>query len=486
MIINSPRFITSPLSIFFSIVSLFAGIFMVLYTKGYSIYSCSCFLPFCFGFISFTAGYVYRNLSKSPVSIFLLGGYFLRMVIHPFLFCIGGYVSFYNINISSQNVIKAVVLLSLENIIVFIVANYYSRININSNNQSEIAPEQYNTRMIGLLLALLGLFLLYAYNAIPSIKSIYFFLPTADYSKLTSINWDNETIVARGSITRYIYTLFMFIWPIVRSILPAFCISQIYSRHGKSPKAIAISMLCLLIPSIFLGGDNIAPFMGAVYGLLVMHRLYGDSINKIIGITCIVFGTAFFTILSAKITAFQSWRGANGISSIAQIINAYFPGYENTAIGFSIDDRNKLHTFFYDIYYGIPFKETLFGLSGDNLTTLYTKTSQTGGQIVPWGYQLAHYVSIIGSPIITALFVSYAYRSESYSKNTNDFWQYYKKMYISVLTALSISIYSFSIYFRSYLNVLLPVMLIIWFGNKKKHLLNNSYQKKLSETELKN
>lgn len=485
---NPPRLIVAPIALIFSVFSLTSGIYMALITKGQNVYAVSTFLPFYFSILSFASGYLYKSLSKSPVTVFLIGGYFIRMVVQPLLFCIGGYVSFYHIDISTFNVIKAVFLLCLENTFVFAVGNHYSRFSLNSDNQSKIEPKMYDTKIVGWVLALLGLFLLYAYNTIPSLKSIYLFLPTADISQLASIHWDNETIVARGSISRYIYTLFMFTWPIVRSILPAFCISQIYSRYGNSSKAIALSMFCLLIPSIFLGGDNIAPFMGAIYGLLVMHRLYGKKINKIVGFACIVFGTAFITIVSAKVMAYQSWRGSNGISSVSQIINAYFPGFENMAIGFSIVDQNKLNTLFFDFYYGIPFKETIFGFSGDNLTNLYTQASQTGGQIVPWGYQLAHYISIFGSPILTALFVSYAYKSENISKTTDDFWEYYKKMYISVLTAMSISIYSFSIYFRSYLNVLLPVMIIIWLGNKKRRIpeRKNNNQIKLTERELQN
>lgn len=464
--IREAMFITTPLSVFVAVCSAAAGIAMLI-IGGEGNYGAIAVLPFIYGLMCFISGRALRSIRKSPVTLFLLGGYFIRMVVTPLLFSLGGYQSFYKVSIASADVAQATLLLSLETVVVFLAANYYTS-RITGEAAETIKLRKYKTRPLVCMTVLLVGFIVFAYIVVPAIQSIYLFLPTANIADLSKIAWDNETIVARGSIQRYIYSLFMFLWPIVRAILPALLISQIYKRYGNKTGGLVLSAFCLLIPSVLLGGDNIAPFLGVILGIFVMLRLYGRKARKIVIIAGILFLSAFIIILSSKLASYQSWRGGAGVASVAQILQAYFPGFDNMAIGFQIENPDKLGTFLFDLYYVIPFKETLLGLSGTSLADLYTQVSATGGQIVPWGFQVAHYFGIILSPLITGLFIRWAYRAEQKARGTDDFWRYYANMYTSVLIAISLSIYSFSIFLRSYINVIVPLLIIIRLGNRRK------------------
>lgn len=457
----------------FVVISISCGFAMIARINSTDLYRMIIILPFTFAFCSIFTPSIYRCLLRSPVTLLIVCGYFIRMVIAPTLFCIGNYTSFFPGIIIKENLSKAVVLLCLENLTVFLVSFFYSSKILSQEKSVDLEPEKYNSRVLAFIIVVVITFLSYAYITIPAISTIYYFLPTIKLNELASIKWDNEIIVPRGSITRYLYSLFIFLWPIVRVILPALCISQVYKKYRYRRIGLLLSLSCLFVPSILLGGDNVAPFFGAFLGILVIYRLYRERSKRAIFIIGVIFGLAFLVIISSKMLSFSAWKGATGIANVAQTINAYFPGFENMAVGFAIPSDEKLKTAFFDLYYAIPFRESLFGLQGKYLADLFAEVSSTGGQIVPWGFQIAYYFSIFMSPIITSFFIKVAYKAEIRSNKSNNFWKYYVNMYTSVFLAIAISVYSFSIFFREYVNIILPLMILSWVGNKRKNTINN-------------
>ena len=98
----------------------------------------------------------------------------------------------------------------------------------------------------------------------------------------------------------------------------------------------------------------------------------------------------------AKISSLSRWRGKwPRVAIIAQFLNAYLPGFDNMAALLSMENVSKLKTLFFDIYYAIPFKNTLFGLKGENLNDLFNIYVDTGGQIISFGSQIAHCGSLV-------------------------------------------------------------------------------------------
>ena len=449
------------------IISLVCGVYIFASIEYGNTYYSIFILPFSYTVGLTFSGKILSLLRKSVTSLILVIGYFVRMVVYPLIFCMGEYHSFFLSTPNSFDVIKAVLLLSLEWFAIVITANVCVQNTDCYYEEVSIEPQQYNIGYLKVMVCILFVFLIAVYEMIPALKTAYLFLPTADFKQLSSLTWNSDTIVQRGTSSRYLFTLFGFIWPIVRAVLPSLCISQIYKKHGENTFSLLLSTACLLIPALFLGEDNIGPLLGALIGLIVILRLYKRRGKYVISLFVAVFGLLAFTIITTKLLTLQAWRGASGVASIAQMVNAYFPGVDNIAFAFSINGTNRLQTLFFDLYSTIPFRETLFGLKGDNLTDLFAQTLSTNGQIVPWGYQIAHYTTIILSPFVTAIFTKIAFTAERKSKLTSDFWKYFINMYLSVFIPICFSCYSFTTFLRTLISVLLPVIIIIRLGNRK-------------------
>ena len=447
-------------------ISLLCGCFMLLLPSNET-YDLLCLLPICYGFASFLAFMsIGQYLMKSMVSVLIFGGYFIRMVATPGLFAFGGYESFLGACVSEQGLTKAVVYMCLETITVLGVAAYAGRW-VSKENEVEINFSNYNTKIFNIAVGAIFLFLFVAYIAIPAISSIYIFLPLADFDKIADLRWDNETIVERGTLARYVYSLFTFVWPIFRIIMPSFMITHFYKKYGTRTKGMICSIFCLILPAILLGGDNIAPFIGIFVGIIVLNKLYKKSVRKyLIGIGLVAVVPLGIVVLS-KVSLMSDWRGATGISVVAQLLHNYFPGFDNMAVVFDMNQENKITTLFFDLYYAIPFKETLLGLKGEYIQDIFETYTATGGQIVPFMGQLTYYLgpfSLLFISLITLL----SYKLEYKSRTAENFWKYFICMYLSINTAMALSIYSVSIYVRGLVNIVLPAYVIISLIGKKR------------------
>lgn len=424
-------------------------------------------LPLCYGLISFFAILHIGNcFFRSMVSVLIFGGYFVRMVLTPFLFALGEYESFLGSCVTKYGITNAVIYMCFETVVVLGMAAYLGKHVGEKKNEIKMNFLQYNTRVFNFIIISLFLFLIIAYISIPAISDIYIFLPFANFNEISEIRWDNETIVARGSIERYVYSLFCFLWPVFRIIIPSLMISHFYRKYGVRKKGMFCSFLCLILPAILLGGDNIAPFIGIFIGIIVINKLYGKQARKFLTSIGIVAVILLGIVIASKISSMTAWKGATGISVIAQMLHNYFPGFDNMAVMFDMSQNNKLITLFYDLYYAIPFKETLFGLHGEYIQDVFLNYTGTGGQIVPFAGQLYYYFGPL-SLVFLVFFVRLAYKMEYKSRQTDNFWLYFIYMYISVSTAMSLSIYSVSIYIRGLVNVVLPAYLIIMLIKKR-------------------
>ena len=451
---------------FLSGTSLLCGCVMILLHNN-EIYNVLYLLPLCYGIVVFFSLIFIGNcLWESKVTIILLVGYFIKTVLTPILFALGGYKSFYGANVSKNGLTLAVVYMCLETIVIFCLVAYYGK-ETKKDSSNVIDFKRYDNKIFKVAICCIFLFLVIAYVVVPAIADIYIFLPLADFSEIAEIRWDNETIVSRGSIERYIYTLFRFLWPVFRVIMPSLMIAHFYKKYGMRTSGMIRSFLCLCLPAILIGGDNIAPFIGILIAIIVINKLYGKKARSYIIFGGIIAAVMLWIVVASKISLMSNWKGATGIAAVAQMLHNYFPGFDNFAVIFDMDQENKLTTIFFDLYYTLPFKETLFGLHGKYIQDIFTDYTMTGGQIVPFIGQLTYYMGPF-SLIFIGVFVRFAYKMEYRSQNNDNFWGYFICMYISVYTAISLSIYSVSIYIRGMINVVLPVYMIIMLVERKR------------------
>lgn len=450
---------------------IFSGYMCIFDGSRNDAYAYMPLLPFSYAIITFFVINIFSKFLKSIVFTTLTLGYFIKMSLYPFLCSLGGFVSFFSGYAQISKLLIAIVYLIYEYAILMLICYLLLKGMDTSKNDLYVNGSIYKTRTIKLMMLVLCLFLIIAYNYVSELKSIYYLPTDISLDQLVGIRWNNEIIVARGSLKRYIYTLFMFLWPIVRFLLPATLISGVYIKYGRSRLGVWVSGLCCLIPFVFLGGDNFAPFLAATISLIIIRRLYGSLSDRMF---TLVIGCGILLLLgfiSSKLLAMTNWRGATGVSNIAQLLNGYFPGVENMALTMQINASGKLSTLFFDIYSGIPFAGTLFGLSGDSFNDIFNAYSNTGGQIVPFGGNIGYYSSFILSPLIFGMIIGIAIKYEKRAKDATEYWRYYVYMLFSTYTVISTIIYSTQIYLRFILNIFIPILIIRWGTNmtiKKK------------------
>ncbi len=455
------------------LVSMVSGMYMVI-TNTNEVYNWLFFLPIAYGVMAIPCAKLFSLSPKSKVLLILVGGFFVKMVVAPVLFAMGGYKSFFVNCISIDNMNNAVLYIIYEYVLIFLISNLSLR-NRRFDLFNEINTEcNAGSRRLLFWVGLISLFIAFAYSYIPEIQKIYLFITDYRIDDLVEIRWDNETIVARGSIQRYIYSLFMFLWPLVRFLLPAVLIRVNYQKRGTTKIGLLLSTLTLIIPFLLIGGDNLAPFIAAMFAIIVIVKLYGKMGRKIAMFFTIVGSVVFLGMIAGKLEALSSWRGATGITNLAQMLNSYIPGFDNTAIAISMQGDNKFETFLLDIISGIPFIGSFINITGDTLNDLFIVTAKTGGQIVPWGCGIGYYFSYIISPLFSAAFVWFLLYREEISNKADDFWIYYSNMLFVVYSAFSMIIYSTQIYLRFIWNVMIPIITIIAISRAKerKHSKN--------------
>lgn len=426
-------------------------------------------LPGSFLIVNTFCVHLYSSEIKSVALRLIQCGYLIRMVIAPSLFCLGGCVSFFKVTIQESAINNACIYSAFECVIVLFACALFFSNKADFREKKAIAKESMEGSSLGIVLLVLCIFLIIAYITIPAISTIYQFPFSTSLSNATNIRWDNNTIVARGSVTRYIYSLFTFIWPGVRMLLPTFLISAAFMRFGNTSKAVWLSIASFAVPFVLLSADNIAPFLSIGISLLVIMRLYGEKAQPLVRAGVVVLLMAAAVVVAAKLVNLQNWRGASGIALLAQMTELYFPGFQSSAIALQIEDKNPLSTLMFDLYYCIPFKESLFGLHGSNLTDLFCEVAGANGLILPFSSQLMHYLTPLFAPFAVCLFAIAALKAESYANETDSFWRVFLFTYLFVILSISINLYSVSICLRSLVNVGLFSLIVVYFSTRYRN-----------------
>lgn len=452
------------ISIILSLLSFSVFILTLIYCSDFASYKYIFALPLTYAITCLFFQKAFKNISNSPVFIITVFTYFIRCCICPLLFALGGYISFFTYRPSDVYYTESIFLLCAETIVVFAVSNKY--LLSNKTNKKEKSFSINNK--ITLIIVLLLFFVVGVYFLIPELQKTNTFLFKTNFSKIAEINYDDETIVARGSYQRYLYSLWNFIWPILRVMISPFCISLFYKKIQNKSLSIFLSSVSLLLSCLFVGGDNISPFICVILGILIIKHLYGKRANFGLSLLVIAFVTFFIIVFSSKIYLISNWRGTTGVASFSQTINAYFPWIDNSAITLSLTKQNYFEHLFYDLYYAIPFKETLFGLSGTRLNDLFNETANLSGCITPFSSQISYYLTGVGGIFIIYLLAKIAFKTEKKAMQTGYFWEYFACLYLSFYIVFSLSVYSFSIFIRTIICVYLPIKVIINLGVRKQ------------------
>lgn len=385
-----------------------------------------------------------------------VGIYSVRNLFTPFIMYLGNYHGYFH-QLNNENVSYAIALMLYETMIVFLFLSIYGKnTSIIFNDNSYIETRKSNSFKIinvFLLIFCIGVYVFY-----PNIRDAYTFLFSAEGlrgSLLKSVDLN------RGVGQRAIFTLFQVFLPIAYTFFAVnmLCVVNKYLKQNSFFK-VFFSLFAILIPSLFMdGGDgNTVIFITALFltALFIDNRFKGSMIRiAIIGGTAIVV----YVFIQAMVSTFI-FRKISIWESLSDMFQAYFPGVCNMAGLFNMGSYNKFSQFFYDLYSTIPFRSTLFGLSGFETTpNLYTIDNNALSHIMPCIAHGFYYFGIL-APIIPCYMLKKSIDVYKKMKETSDPYRYVTYSLIFFYLVLTPIMYNLLIFLRHFFATFLPMLLI--------------------------
>ena len=144
----------------------------------------------------------------------------------------------------------------------------------------------------------------------------------------------------------------------------------------------------------------------------------------------------------------------------SEIMQGYFPGVSNAAGLFTMRSHDKLETLFYDFYAAIPFRQTLFGIQGDNrLVNVFTNDNDASSQIIPCSAQLYYYLGF-GGLLLECLFIKFAFSTYEKAEEEKNIYIYYARILLFMYLIMTPSVYNMTIFLSRFFVTLAPLLLI--------------------------
>ena len=304
----------------------------------------------------------------------------------------------------------------------------------------------------------------------PSIRNAYISILSAD--GIRQVLFQN-TAIKVGTGLRSIFTIFQVEFPIMYMFL---CVGIIVwvTKHFKcySILKVILNTLLVLVPAMFMDGGDGNTFISMV--ALFLTVIFVDKDNKKTYITLLgsIGGLVALFIFIQAMTNVFGYEKLAFWENISNMLQAYFPGVCNFAGLFNMEKYDLLSQLFYDFYSTIPFRNTLFGLTGfETIPNLYTIDNNALSHIMPCvGYGF-YYFGLL-APIIPCFIYKKAVDVRENMKNTTNPFYYMIYSFLLIYLLLTPVMYNPLILLRHLFATLLPMLIIC-----KLTLLPSVYKK---------
>ncbi len=430
-------------------------------------------LPLSFAITTMLTINITRIMLHSIILAVIWWGYFIRFVLTPLFLRFGDYRIIFSA-VPADSIERAVLLMVYEIIIVFsCLAIYLKLINrqiVKAEKSISISLNNKGYKIVNFVLFLLVLLCISNYLYIPEIKDNYTSIFT-DKSVIATIDYQFDSIATRGTTKRVLYTLFIFVFNIIRYIIPVYLLKLVHIKCRNFNWSYTVSLLICMLPFLVISESNIEPFFGLILNVVMMTKLYPEKTKSIIRIFAVLGTILISSILLAKLYLLEAWQGTSGGGSLSLTINAYFPGVGNAAAAYNIVDNNKWQTFFYDMFSTIPFRNTLFpsiSSKAITVTNLFNLYNGTTGNIIPCISCSEYYFGAILSPIVPAFFSCFAIKMKVKAEALNDFWYYFCFLFLSVRVAMIPTLYNHVGFVNIFISLFIPIYFIAVFVNRTK------------------
>ncbi len=447
------------------LVCLYIGTTIMYDKKLPSYYQLLPILPFSFAaytiFFPILFKYAFLNLGVALV----VGGYFVRNVLSPFIMMYGDYYGVFKMNLDT-NMPKGICLMVYETFVVFLSValyiKYFGYTRYKEKYQNMYINHSTNIRFISLVLGGLVAFCIFVAITIPGSRSSFTTIFDED---LASMMVDIDSIAVRGGLSRALVTLFQMCVGFLRYLIPTYFIVEIRRRVGEKTIGILLSLPFIGLQFFVIAETLAYSIFGALISIFLIVKIYPSKAKTFIVISGIVsvFGMSYFIFLKTVMLAGE--EGAS-LASLSAIMQAYFPGCCNMAGVFNINNPNKWRTLFFDVYYCIPFRGTLFGLQEERLVSVYNSSNGVASNIIPAVGHAYHYLGALLAPIEPATMAYLGVKYGRKLKCQKSVWRYVAYAYLVISFSISPVMFNLSNLLSFITFTFVPMYLIISFEGK--------------------
>ena len=283
---------------------------------------------------------------------------------------------------------------------------------------------------LGVLVSILSFVLL------PELRTQYYTIFTNDMTHLIK-----QTAEYSGGVKRALSTSSNMIIEATRFTLSSYLIFKL--RAYKECWYTYLACVCVILIQFFFMNDSNAYVIMIAFSLyMLVYKLF-PKYSKATLRYLIIIVVVFFILMYVNRFS-QDVYG----QSASVFLQAYLPGLNNFATIEPLLDRSIWDAFgqiFVDLYGGVPFRSTLFGYQGglEVLPTLWQKSANLLGQIMPNVAQSYYYFGPILSPILSIVLCYIGVVSFKKANMTLNPCLYAAFIYLCLYTCVSITMYDF-------------------------------------------
>lgn len=463
------------------IVCMGVSIILLMDPNLPSYYTLLPLLTFSFGVIPFIYPVLIKQMFHNLGVAMIVGGYFMRNVVTPLVMRFGEYSGAFKLNLET-NMPKAIILMIYETYVVLGCVLLYLKYTHHKSENCKVKELYLNPstsiKKISMLLLLISAFCVGVLIMIPSVKTSF---TTIFDSDLASMVGDTDSIAVRGGIKRALVTLFQMCVGFLRYLVPNYFIMAIRKRMGESYRGILLSTVFIGVQFMVIAETLANSLFGAMVSMVLLIKLY-PSKRKTLFVGCGICGgilIGYFVFMKTMMVATDE---KVSLADLSEILQAYFPGVCNMAGVFNIENPDKGRTLFFDFYYAIPFRGSLFGLEEERLVQLYNVCNRITSNIIPAAGHAYHYLGPILAPSEPAIMACLGSKYAIKLGEQEDIWRYIVYVYLVIILSISPVMYNISNTLAFMTLTFIPMYIISRFSNESRS--NNERGKRRGETSV--
>ena len=275
-----------------------------------------------------------------------------------------------------------------------------------------------------------------------------------------------------------IYYPFKLVIEILRITLAPIILIFIYNSNFKEKIKIFLSFIFILILLCISSQEQINSILIVFACALLIVKLYPNysKVFMIIGSILIILFVTFGLV---------TFSGIDDFDRMSQVLQAYFSGPSNVALGITIGRSKALDFFLGDFFRNIPIFATFFKnmiVTNDYMNIVGSLSG--GASITPFisdGYiYFGKILSILPTMVITYIIIKL---EKNLYNNNYDVYTYFIRSISIIIIALCPVLYSVGIFYSYIMSIIIPINILDYIRTNvlkisfDKEGLHNAYKK---------